>query len=827
MLSRLYTQHWPPSLGGTLRYRPSLSTMQLRTFRSSQVFKTNQSDLTPKVIETTEQTALLYLDNIFPLRMNSFDFRQFVFRNTDRSLENVANRCIPTENLPYNFKLLDIIGRNKDGGAIIKFGYQSGDEQKMEAAKEIVSKVNIFLEGKRTLAPFNFRPVRSFLVKGHPFLEDMVRRYPSLRLRVEFQGEPVSVEKLYKHLRQYGKIYDIALYPNPAAGKDPARYAIVQFTRIRAATSARNCLHGHLIGDTRLNILYERQMHTNAVKDWLMNHPRITIPTLAATAAGITYAIFDPLREFFVISRITQRFNPEEYSFYRWLRRETWARLVPYQDSDRNMWNDDPVHLQKLKSWFREKPDSFVIVNGPSGSGKSELVKAALDDRRNKVMIDCEELVNSRNKSEMTKALAKQVGYFPVFTWVASLSNLIETLVTATTGQHTGLSTTPESQNKGILEVVGIALADIAPMERAEYERKRHEKDTFTKKLTRWMERHFGTTEEIELAEKEENEEDDYDSRAHIPVVFIDNFMKDASKNTVLWEDLAEWAALLVKNELAHVVFVSSNVATGKILAKALPGKSFSTVNLLDAPPEVSMEFLTRNLGEEKITPELYDIVDALGGRLNELELLVQKLKLDIPPQVAFDDIVQRNVIEIRKYGFGEMVDDEYDVNLDWSVIQFWQIVKLLTKANSINYDELKWSDYFDGKDKPIRAMEHSELISILHHDGRPNSIRPGKPVYYTVFKRLLEDKVFAASMEIETHTYLKKTAEDKLTKLQQQIIELSQVYNGKPPREIDQRIRYLLTKVKTLQAKIEDCEKSIKENMTIVTTTWSDTQSE
>jgi hypothetical protein len=130
----------------------------------------------------------------------------------------------------------------------------------VQAAKEIVSKVNMYLEGKRTLAPFNFRPVRSFLVKGHPFLEDMVRRYPTTRLRIEFQGNAIGVEKLYQHLRLYGKIYDIALYPNPASGKDPARYAIVQFTRVRSATSARNCLHGHLINDTRLNILYERQM---------------------------------------------------------------------------------------------------------------------------------------------------------------------------------------------------------------------------------------------------------------------------------------------------------------------------------------------------------------------------------------------------------------------------------------------------------------------------------------------------------------------------------------------------------------------------------------
>jgi hypothetical protein len=42
-------------------------------------------------------------------------------------------------------------------------------------------------------------------------------------------------------------------------------------------------------------------------------------------------------------------------------------------------------------------------------------------------------------------------------------------------------------------------------------------------------------------------------------------------------------------------------------------------------------------------------------------------------------------VIEIRKYGFGEMVDDE-EYDLDWSVIQFWQIVKKLTEVKSVSH---------------------------------------------------------------------------------------------------------------------------------------------
>lgn len=152
--------------------------------------------------------------------------------------------------------------RSKDGGAILRFSFESSIQDKKRIASEIAEKVAKHLEENRTVAPFNLQRLRAFLVKGEPFLEDILARYPTPRLRIEFQGagEPVPVEKLYKHLRPYGRIYDIALYPNPHVSKDPPRYAIIQFTRVRSATSARNCLHGHVIHGSRLNILYERQL---------------------------------------------------------------------------------------------------------------------------------------------------------------------------------------------------------------------------------------------------------------------------------------------------------------------------------------------------------------------------------------------------------------------------------------------------------------------------------------------------------------------------------------------------------------------------------------
>jgi hypothetical protein len=95
-------------------------------------------------------------------------------------------------------------------------------------------------------------------------------------------------------------------------------------------------------------------------------------------------------------------------------------------------------------------------------------------------------------------------------------------------------------------------------------------------------------------------------------------------------------------------------------------------------------------------------------------------------------------MIEIRKYGFGE---DLNDTDLSWTGIQFWQVVKQLATTNTvstlltsgactrciqelthvgvqINYEELKWGPFFKGADKPFQGMEHSELITIVHKDG-------------------------------------------------------------------------------------------------------------
>ncbi|KAI7905156.1 RNA12 protein-domain-containing protein [Cokeromyces recurvatus] len=853
----------------TLLINSSNGQRSIKTFsarlaeESTNSFPKSVTKSTLNDISAREQTAQLYLDNVFPLRMGMIDIRQIVFRNSKHFLETRVQHAIPSNILPNEFTIKEIVARTKDGGAIVSFAFKSPDEKKVEIASDIVARINEYIKNNKVVAPFNFQTVRAFLVKGQPFMEDILARYPTQRLRIEFQGEAVSVEKLYKHLRPFGKLFDILLYPNPTVNKDPARYALAQFTRIRSATSARNCLHGLTIDGTRINILYERQLRTNIVKDWLISHPRITVPLMAAIFAGATYAVFDPIRVFCVSSKITQRFNLEEYAIYRWLRKETWARLIPggaahdLSGSSGSVWADDAEQNEKLVSRLSETPETFVLVTGHKGSGKSALVKSAIKDRKNKLFIDCANIANARNQSEMTKNLAKEVGYYPVFTWSSSMSGMIDTALAATTGQKTGLSSTPDSQIKSILETVAIALRDVVPSEKEARIRVEEEvqRENFLHKiksiLTTGSENKAKTIKPNPNNEKssDEADEDKLDQKS-IPIVVIDNYMyRETAKNAKLWDELAEWAALLIENEIAHVVFVSSNASVMKTLGKALPGKSFSNVALSDAPPEIALSFINKQLGSEVEDPSLHDVVSALGGRLTELELLVQKMKMKMDAQTAFEDIVTRNLIEIRKYGFGDSSVDNYI--MEWTATQFWTIVKLLAKNKSvresffffvflflffyyychiyfisiqINYDELKWGSIFNGNDAPLKAMERAELIVIVQKEGRPNSIRPGKPVYYTVFNRLVSDELFTASMEVESNMALKKQTEDAVTKLEDTIEKLSQINSpSRPPKEIEARIRFLLNKVNDSQKSIEEYDNNIKIAKETISKVWVD----
>src|SRR5271170_1207832 len=129
--------------------------------------------------------------------------------------------------------------------------------------------------------------------------------------------------------RQYGRIRDII--PASPSSKELPRYAIITFLYMRSATSAKNCLHQIIETGTKIHISYESVHKTHwFIWDWIINHPRITIPAAAALFAVIMGTIFDPIRTWMVENRITRKWYVNSSKWLQWVRR-WFQEIVPFR----------------------------------------------------------------------------------------------------------------------------------------------------------------------------------------------------------------------------------------------------------------------------------------------------------------------------------------------------------------------------------------------------------------------------------------------------------------------------------------------------------------
>jgi hypothetical protein len=196
----------------------------------------------------------------------------------------------------------EFVPRPKEGGAFLKF--KLSPDATPSAVEQAIRNYLKESPVKPWWSPFD--RTRARLVKGKPWVEDLYR-LPSARLKVEFlpteSGGSVaelSQESLYEQFRLYGKLLDIT--PQPQDSKVFPKYALLDFMGPRPATMAKNCMHGFVVSElhgggkdgTMLRLSYEQKIKANWIRDWIVNHPRIVLPIVAALVAGITVAIFDP-----------------------------------------------------------------------------------------------------------------------------------------------------------------------------------------------------------------------------------------------------------------------------------------------------------------------------------------------------------------------------------------------------------------------------------------------------------------------------------------------------------------------------------------------------
>lgn len=611
------------------------------------------SSLTVREVTFRAGPTFLTLTDVFPLKLQWLN--RIPYLNPDKFLaeslskmnhpdlaladpSSIIKRAIP-EKLPLS--VTKVLPRLREGGAFVKFSHDEGI-----SVSELESTLREYLVEKPITPWFNpFRRVRAFLVQGKPWIEDLYR-VPSARVKVEFlptspesSAAELTQETLYSLFRRYGKLSEIVQQPSDS--KVLPRFAYVDYTRKRFATMAKNCMHGYIVpaeggggkAGTLLKLSYESKNKSHWIWDWITGHPRIVIPLFVALLTAASVAVFDPIRTFFIRMHITHGLHLEDNPLYRWVKSQLtrgydYIRFRKRRGDEENLriiWEDRQGAINQLQTWLIETADTFIVVQGPRGAGKRELVlDQAVKDRPNKLVIDCKKIQEARGDSNTIAAAAAEVGYRPVFSWMNSISSMIDLAATATIGTKAGFSETLDTQLQKILGNTTTALKQIALTPR-----KKEDKDVQMPD-DEWLEAH----------------------PEHRPVVVIDNFLHKNNEGSasLVYDKLGEWAAVLTTQNIAHVIFLTTDVSFSKSLSKALPDRVFRQITLSDCTPEVAKKLVIQHLNadreegavsdEENVTPsqlrsdldELDSVIEVLGGRLTDLEFLARRIKTGESP---------------------------------------------------------------------------------------------------------------------------------------------------------------------------------------------------
>lgn len=761
------------------------------------------------VMEKGDQETLMYFDHILPFRTSVWDLKQWLAtlfvatRNPESIKKHVLNLANPKDengvgSIP-GLEITELVPMQRDGGAFVKFRVPSH-----WVVGEFNQKIrkNIQQQTQHGIANWIQQPT-AFQVKGTPWVEDL-RRFPNKVLKVKYEGPALSEEELYSLFRRYGTIIDI--FPDSAV-------ATISFATFRGAICSKNCITGVKVNDTILHVQYDRNTRKNVIFDAIVNHNRISIPIFIALFAALAVIIFDPIREFFIKNKITNRFSITDNVAFRWLYDLTNLTMTRIQGiwgqhddtgTRRGLWGERVDMVQELKLWIEENANTFIVVRGPRGSGKHELVlQHVLNDRNDVLYIDCDKLVKSRNDTVFIRNAAHSIGYFPVFPWLNSISGIVDLALQSLTGQKSGLSETKEVQYRNMLSTALVAIRDIS--------------------LRGYKPVIHNGAEEVTV--KEEDFLQQHPEKK--PVIVIDRFttISRSELDNFVYKELADWAAMLTTMNVAHVIFLTEDVGSQRLLSDALPDQVFKHVMLQDASKAAAKDYVLRSLHEDidlegsnespdglekkqfilhqlgKLEDQLDTCLGPLGGRMLDLQAFVRRVRSGEGPEEALDRMVQQTAEQIT----------QIFLNKDQGVAnaQAWCVIKMLAERDCVEYAEfINHSLFKSSPESSLVDLEQRGLITMTRDRGVICDIKPAKPIFQAAFRNLLGEPRVSSVLETAFLYRLISFETAKIQKWEQELDSLSMYTNKK---EFSPRIQFLAGKIDASNQVILGSEQTIK----------------
>lgn len=175
--------------------------------------------------------------------------------------------------------------------------------------------------------------------------------------------------------------------------------------------------------------------------------------------------------------------------------------------------------------------------------------------------------------------------------------------------------------------------------------------------------------------------------------------------------------------------------------------------------------------------------------------------------------MIEQSASEIQKMHIASGSEER-----QWTTQQAWQVIRDLAKSDALRYNEILLTDAFSSNgEKALTALEQAELISVQSQNGRPHSIKPGRPIYGPAFSELVKDRVLAAKMDLSLLSMSIGAENKSIDKYEQELTML-----GKLPSqaaELKSRIYWLLGKIQSSQNKIEGYEKEVADKKKVLQT--------
>ncbi|KAH9997539.1 exonuclease [Russula vinacea] len=783
--------------------------------------------------------AWLFIDSVFPVKFAAWDFRYFFGHLRREHLLDTLSELISQVHT-HGFKPISIEPLVKDGGVFVHFEYTLSQSQ--DVLSNIQSDLRSHVQSQGGVpSSTGLRRGNIWIVQGQPWREDM-NRFASPIIRVAFDGVDPQEETLYHTFRPYGRIIDISA-PTPVSGT-AYRASTVTFSDLRSSIVARNVIHGVHIDNTRLRTSFVPPVQGHIIRDWVAKHPRIVIPVIVFFLGTLTYTIFDPIRVLMVEGKILDWFAYKESRLYQWLRRNTIDRWI--------IKPADTLDVDTEAAWQERQDVETALRNYlddiPSMSSTEHCISVSFHTQRAsrfsmdpKLTIDCAELQRVNSDTCLVKALSRQTGYWPVFTFLDSMNGLIDLASVGLIGQKVGVSSSLPDQVKQILEVVGTALRSVSSTRKKQalYSHERAtravEEERITKQVQERIRRGVWHDPRMELGVGDEpfrEHDEELVTHSHetevptptapkregsetlclqAPIVVLENY-STGGKEEVMGV-FAKWAAALVEAHIAHVIVISHNREESKLFAKALFSEPLSMIALRDADNQTALQYVKARLDDVGIefSLEETEMINCLGGRASDLASLIHKIRVGQQPAEAVEDIIRQGVSELRKRAFGEDVDDAR--SLPWSREQAWAVLRALARRDTVPYHETLINAPFKGEEGPLRSMERAELITVDAQDGRPSTIRPGRPIYSHVFRRLVDDPIFQAIQDLSFNAKLIENAEATVLACEQElqvlrVIGYDSAHWWSRTTATGTRAKYLMERMANAQGTLQKLEK-------------------